>query len=114
FLEQTLFPDSPEKWLKAHVERSDDFVPFDINDVLERLRTRYFGVNATVPVGRSARIAAAKEVAAWDDLPVDEQEIAADVDSTALFAALSTLQFLDPSLPPEAKAEMVVRLLSAT
>jgi len=112
-LEQTLFPNDSSKWGQARVARSDDFVPFDINEVLERLRTRYFGTAATVPVGRSARIEAAKEIAQWDGLPVDEQEIAADVDSAALLAALNTVTMLDANIPHEAKAEMVIRMLSA-
>jgi len=112
-LEQTVFPDDRGKWGTARVERSDDFVPFDINEVLERLRTRYFGQHATVPVGRGARIEAARQIAEWDGLPVDEAEIAADIDNTALSAALNTVTLLEPDIPPEAKAEMVVRMLAS-
>ncbi len=113
FVEQTLFPNNRKKWGTAHVERSDDFVPFDINDVLERIRKRYFGDHTPVPIGRTARIEAAKQIVEWDGLPVDEDEIAADIDNAALFAALQTVTSLAPNLPPEAKAEMVVRILAS-
>ncbi len=112
-LEQTLFPNNRAKWGTAHVERSDDFVPFDINEVLERLHSRYFGKTTNVPIGRTARIEVAKRIVEWDGLPVDEDEIAADIDNAALFAALQTVTALSPDIPPEAKAEMVVRILSS-
>src|SRR5579864_4017722 len=99
-LEQTVFPRTPAKWGKAHVERSDDFVPFDIKEFLKRLRERYFGKNSTVPIGRTARIEAAKQIAEWDGLPVDEGEISADIDNAALFSALNTVTLLNPDLPP--------------
>jgi hypothetical protein len=113
FLEQTLFPNDKSKWGQARVKRSDDFVPFDMNEMLERIRGRYFGANVAVPVGRTARIQAAVQIAKGDGLDVDEQEIAADVDMAALSTALQAVTLLDPSMPPEAKGEMVIRVLAS-
>lgn len=113
FLEQTLFPNDKSKWGQARVKRSDDFVPFDMNEMLERIRGRYFGTNVPVPVGRTARIQAAVQIAKGDGLIVDEQEIAADVDMAALTTALQAVTLLDPSMPPEAKGEMVIRVLAS-
>lgn len=111
-LEQTLFPEDREKWFQAHVSRSEDFVPFDINEVVERLRTRYFGAQGVVPVGRQARINAAMTIADWDGIETDEQEVAADVDMAMLENTFELCQGLE--IPPEAKAEMAVRYLVST
>ena len=112
FLEQTLFPNDKAKWGQARVNRSDDFVPFDLNEMLERIHGRYFGTGP-VPIGRTARIQAAVQIAKGDGLIVDEQEIAADVDMAALSTALQAVTLLDPSMPPEAKGEMVIRVLAS-
>ena len=111
-LEQTFFPRDSAKWGTAEVARSDDFIPVDVNEVVERLRKRYFGDQGIVPVGRTARIAAALTIAQWDGIEVNEKEVAAAVDLAALQDAQSVMKEL--AIPAVAKAEMTVRFLVVT
>lgn len=110
--QQALGPKRKSEWGQASVERSDDFVPVDINEVVERLRKRYFGDQAVVPVGRTARIQAAMEVARWDGLEADEDEVAAAVDMAAVNESLDQMKEL--ALPASAMAELTVKFLVAT
>lgn len=112
FLEQTFYPGDSTRWGTASVERSDDFIPVDINEVVERLRKRYFGDTATVPVGRKARIEAAMEIARWDGITADPKEVEAAVDLAALRDAQALMSEL--AIPASAIAEMTVRFLVVT
>jgi len=111
-LEQTLFPNDTAKWFEAKVERSDDFIPFDINWTIERLKQRYFGNATPVPAGRSALLEAARQIAVWDGLPVDEDELEAAVDVQQLTASLQLTEGLP--IPPEARADAAVRYMIAS
>lgn len=111
-IEQTLWPENPERWFKASVERSDDFLPPDINAVIERLQLRYYGPDRRVPLGRSAQIHVAKQIADWDGLEVNEDEIAAAVDAENILRLTDALVGFE--LPPVAKSRLGVRLLEVT
>lgn len=93
-LEQTAFPGQQGKWGKAEVARSSDFAPFDVNETIERLRDRYVGPQTAVPIGREALIRVVKEIAAWDDIEVNDAEVGKAVD------ALIKLQENGGTLPP--------------
>src|SRR6266550_1741896 len=93
-LEQTAFPGQKAKWGKAMVARSSDFAPFDVNETIERHRVRYVGAAFAVPIGRDALIAVVKEIAAWDDIEVNDEQVGKAVD------ALMKLQENGGTLPP--------------
>jgi len=111
--EQTVFPNDQAKWDLAKVERSTEFGPFDPDEVVARMRDRYFGAKAIVPVGRTARIEAAKQIAAWDGLEAKDEEITADVNVASLHAAVQSVQALLPAMPDEMKAMMVAQFAEA-
>lgn len=110
-LEQTYYPDDRSKWWTTHVERSDDFVPFDVNATVQRLREKYFGAQAQVPIGREGRLQVAKQIAAYDGLEVNEVEMAAALDTQLFESQAEAVALLYENIPPEVKAELAVRLL---
>jgi len=109
-LTQVEFTD-PSKWYGARVARSEDFLPLDIDLLLQNLRVRYFGETSPVPVGRNALIQVAGRIAEMDGLDADPSQLAAAVDAQALTNALGLLATL--TVPAEIKARMTVRNLMA-
>jgi hypothetical protein len=111
-IEQAEFKDRAFKELGGFtVERSEDFMPFDIHSVMERTQKRYFGTEP-IPAGRGAKVAIIKQMLKWEGLPVEENDIKAALDTTeaqeSLLDHLTTL-----SVPAEAQAEVVVRILTS-
>lgn len=80
-LEQTVFPSDRSKWGQASVSRSQEFSRFDQEAVIDALIARYFGAGVTIPIGKSARKALAREIVEYDGLPVNENEISEEVDT---------------------------------
>lgn len=111
FVEQSLWPADQTKWGHGRVERSDDFIPPDINRVIERMRERYWGKDQKVPMGRKAKIAATMQVAQWDGLPMSEEEAAAAVDVDAILQTFNAHDYL--AIPEEAQVQMTLRYLTA-
>lgn len=109
---QTLWPQQRENWGIAKVERSDDFMPPDINAVVERMALRYFGDKAAVPLGRAGQIEVAKRVAEWDGLNTNPDEIAASVDTANILRIVDAAAVFE--IPPEGKARLSVKLLETT
>jgi hypothetical protein len=106
---QVEMPNAKASWFVNSVERSTDFAPIDIQSEIDRIKARYFGETGLVPTGRTGRIAAALKIAGWDGVEADEDEIAAAVDAAAIKDNIETMKTLP--MTPEAKAEIVVRLL---
>lgn len=92
-LEQTVFPRDPGKWGLATVQRSNDFAPFDYESMVERLRIRYFGAASTVPVGKTGRFQAAKEIAEHDGLEVNDDEMMAEIEKLESSATVTKPTF---------------------
>jgi hypothetical protein len=111
-LEQLLNPGAKDQHFIAHVERSDDFVPVDVNMAIERTRSRFFGENAIIPMGRRAQIAAARRIAEWEGIEVTEEEVAAAVDAFNADRLLQ-LQAVLP-IPAEALVQMTMAYLATT
>lgn len=109
-LEQAVSPNDRAKWFKARVERSQNFQPLNVDETIERLRTRYFGQTKAVPVSREARVEVLRQIAAWDGMPFDEKSAGTAVDNYEL---METVELLDKQLPvPDAaKAELAIRWL---
>lgn len=110
-LEQAVFPNDRTKWFQARVERDDNFQPLNIDEEIERLRVRYFGQTAAVPVSRDARIEVLRQIAAWDGLPFDETAAGEAVDGYELQESVDLLDKQDLPVPAAAKAQLVVRWL---
>jgi hypothetical protein len=109
---QTELKATPECWDIAHVERSDDFAPMDIQQSMDALAGKAFGgTDKRIPMGTTARIDAAKQAAAWMGLTVVDEEVALDVMIQDVREALDLSK--DLPMPAEAKAQMVVKLLQS-
>ncbi len=108
-LEQQQFSKDRNAWFQAFVERSEDFIPIDVNQQLESMRGRYFGENA-VPIGPTALAAVAKKIAELDGVQFDEEELRAAIDAKSIERILDLL--LELPVPAEAKAEFTIKLLT--
>ncbi|HMG18730.1 MAG TPA: hypothetical protein VK573_08400, partial [Gemmatimonadales bacterium] len=95
---------------KARVERDDNFQPLNVDEEIERLRTRYLGQTKRVPVGRKGMLEVLRQIAAWDGIPFDETSAGAAIDQ---FELMESSDLLDKSLPvPDAaKAALAIRWL---
>lgn len=110
-LAQVEFPEDRNRWFKARVERSDDFLPPDIDIVLETKRKRYFGETTPVPLGRQGRIQVVKQIAEYDGLKLSDEEISAAVDAQAFKDTMGLFDVLP--FPAEVKVALVTRTLQA-
>lgn len=111
-LEQIYFPGKPKLWFTARVERSDDFVPLDVDMAIKAMRERYFGLTATVPVGRTAMISAAREIARWDGLVVSDDELAAGIDTRLLAESLTSFKDAGmQNIPTAIAVQAIVQLM---
>jgi hypothetical protein len=111
-IEQINYPERRELWFTSRVERSDTFLPIDVDSAIETLRKRYFGETAVVPAGKAARISAAKQIAAWDGVVVDEKELEAMVMLGLILEHLGAAENL-LTLPPEGVGELLVGILDS-
>lgn len=109
-IEQTLKPKCDPV---AHVERSDEFLPTDIESTITNLGVRYNGsqTNPPLPVGRTAKIAALKQILTYDGIEYDQSELEAAVDSETLLALVTA----NPSvqLPAEVRIALLAKLCAA-
>lgn len=111
-IEQAEFPNKPAQHFKAHVERSQQFAPPDMEVVMDKLVARVFGAGKQVPLGRSAMVQAAKDVAEWSGLPVHTEEIDAAVTHRLLTDAINGGMGLP--FPDEVRVRAVAKLVAAS
>jgi hypothetical protein len=107
---QAEFSMDRKRWEAPHVERSKDFAPADVNAVIDRVQARIFG-GKQIPVGRTAMIKAAAQVAEWEGIDVDEPEISAAVD--VLLTQQNQSLFRDFPLGTDMKVELTLRLIES-
>lgn len=112
-LEQAEFPNDRGKWFIARVERSDDFVPVDINAVQAESAKLAFGEGKAVPMGATARIALAKEIAENRGAKIDPDELDAHVRISTMIEILESAPTSGLVIPAETKADMVVMAVQA-
>jgi hypothetical protein len=107
---QAEFSEDPKRWEAPSIERSKDFAPADVNAVIDRVQARIFG-GKQIPVGRTAMIKAAAQVAEWEGIDVDEPEISAAVD--VLLTQQNQSLFRDFPLGTDMKVELTLRLIES-
>lgn len=114
---QTLFraaqielPTQRNAWFINRVERSDSFAPVDVQAVIEATRTRYFGKDAVVPLGFSGLMNLAKQIARYDGIEVDENEIRSAL-MTGEYHRLVSL-FRELPVPASVRVRMTMELLT--
>lgn len=110
-IEQQQFPDDPSQHFVARVERADDFSPLNIHEVVKRLKERYFGTTDPMPVGKTGLMDAAKQVAEFDGVEFDEDELEDAIESHETTRKLDTVLQLD--VPAVARAHLVVNLIES-
>lgn len=111
-MEQIEWPDSPDKWGVAHVERSDNFALEDIDTLQKNLQDRYWGTKGnSIPVGRTALQQLAKQTAELDGLEADDEEIEFSVDAKLISDSLSIAN--DLPLGAEARVALTIRYVKS-
>lgn len=110
-IEQLLDPTNPAKHFIAHVERSEDFAPLDAATLAVQLRDRYFGKDAVLPVGATAKLQIAKAIAELDGITIDEKEMAAAVDARELVGWMGEMPNVE--MPAELRVKILERVLVA-
>lgn len=108
---QVEYPADERRWFTNSVQRSEDFLPVNIANEIEKIKERYFGADKTIPLGKTGRMQAAKRIADWDGLEYSEEELSAALTADAM-AKLTDL-FSQLTVPPKAKAEMLINMLAA-
>jgi hypothetical protein len=103
-------PQDKSRWFTNHVERSEDFVPIDIQATIDKLKERYFPAQSAVPLGATGTVNAIKQMAQFDNLDVDEDQVTAAVMGAQL-GELANL-FKDLPVPGEVRARMTLKLLA--
>lgn len=110
-------PADKRHWFVARIERSDTFAPLNPDAAAAAASARAFGTKDTpgAPLGRTARIAVAKEIAGYAGVEPVEEEIAAELDLRALkdVADLALSLGVDKVIPAAARVEIAMRLLRA-
>lgn len=103
---QYLLPGKTEQWFNNRVNRSSEFGPIDIPSLVTALSKRYFGEANPVPLGITGLVNVAKQLADYDGVEVNEDEL-----RTALqLEQLQRLADVFSSLPtpPAVKAKMAL------
>lgn len=113
-LEQAEFPNDRARWFIARVERTDDFMPADPDAVQEKSAKAAFGDGKPVPMGVTAKIALAKEIAAQRGAAVNEDELSAHVRVQTLIEILESAPTTGLKLPAEVRAELVMLAIAAS
>lgn len=113
-LEQIEFPKDRTRWFIARVERSDDFVPADVDAVQEKSAKAAFGEGKPVPMGVSALISLATEIAAARGAKVNIDELSAHVRVQTLTSLIEAAPTAGLTLPAEVKAELIMLAVQAS
>lgn len=107
-VERATFPKDPARWNLARVERSSDFAPLNVEEVIARQQARYFGQNKSVPMSREGQAAIAQQVATFDGVETDDDDVLAAVDMQALINAAPLLPLV--TLPAKVRAVLGAKL----
>jgi hypothetical protein len=106
FLEQTVAPANRANWGVAHVIRSDDFAAPNPDEAADKLVASAFGTADGVPMGATARVAAARRYADAHGLAFDESEATAAVRAAMVSSALAANPVL--TMPATVRADYAV------
>lgn len=112
-LEQAEFPGDKARWFIARVERTRDFVPVDVDAVQEKSAKAAFGEGKPVPMGVSARISLAREIAESRGAAVDQDELSAHVRVQMMIELIESAPTAGLEIPADVKAELVMLSIMA-
>lgn len=111
-LAQTERPSTDAAAVQARVTRSEDFATVDPEAIIDKLRERAFGTEVAVPIGNTARIAAAKQIAEHMSLEANDNEIEQAVRLHGALEQLKAYQGL-PVVAP-VRVQLLKLLLTST
>lgn len=106
---QIEFPQDSSRWFTNRVERSDTFVPTDIQSVMESLKKRYLNVDQPMPLGAKGLLSMAKQSAEYDGIDFDENEMKAAI----MVSEMTRLKdlFKDLPVPAAVRVDATLNLL---
>lgn len=109
FIEQQQYPKDRNKWGVANVERSDEFLPIDVDQAIDRMRVRYFGNEQIVPIGMEGQLQVLREIAEWDGVKFNEDQARVAIAVQNMMRLMAVSGALP--VPAEAKAKFTIDLL---
>lgn len=107
---QIEFPNDTKRWFVNRVERSDTFIPTDVQTTIDALKTRYIAPNQPMPLGKTGLTNLLKQVAGYDGIQVDEDELRSAI-LTGEYQRLALL-FKDLPVPASVRVRMTLELLT--
>lgn len=110
---QLIHPAKPRWWSVPHVQRSNKFTPRDADLIVQKVIDRVFGKDGVVPLGANARLAAAKQVAEYSGLEVDEAQMKAESELRGVLDILEKASASNIPMPGAIRAKLAVKLWGA-
>lgn len=104
-------PNDERRWFVNHVERSDSFIPSDIQQIIQGLKDRYFAPQTPLPIGPTGLINVLRDITEFDGVQIDENEIKAAV-MTGELSRLVDL-FKELPVPAEVRVKLTLDLIVA-
>ena len=110
-VEQVAFAGATGKHFKAHVERSENFTPQDMQVIIEQMRSRYFGADSVIPLGIKGKAEMAKQIASWEGIVVDDGEINEQMNLEQMQRVVEALAVIP--IPAEGRAKLATDTMKA-
>jgi hypothetical protein len=106
---QVEFHTDKTRWFVNKVERSETFVPTDVNMIITQLKDRYFDKMQPLPLGKTGLLNIAKQIAEYDGIKIDETEL----EGALMVHEMQRLVdlFKDLPIPAEVRVNMTLDLL---
>jgi hypothetical protein len=108
---QIEYPQDERRWYVNRVERSETFVPTDIEATIKALKEKYVPADQPIPLGLKGMLSMAKQAAEYDGIEFDENEMKAAI----MVGEVKKIADLFDKLPftPEMKVELLLSLCVA-
>lgn len=108
---QIEYPTDSRRWFSNHIERSDTFVPTDIQAVMKSLKERYLPTDQPMPLGLKGMFSMAKQSAQYDGIEFDENEMKAAIVVNETRKVVDLFDKLP--IPDDVKVDVTLNLIIA-
>lgn len=103
-----------KKWFVPHVERSSEFIPKDPEEQMARAGERAFGKGTPIPIGTTGRLAVAKQIAAFQGIEANEDELKNEIEIRALLELLERAQSTGTPVPADLRIQAMLRIAAVS
>lgn len=110
---QLIHPAKPKWWSIPHVQRSNKFTPRDADAIVQNTINRVFGKDMVVPLGADARLAAAKQIAEYTGLEIDEAQVKAETELRGILDTIEKATMAQLPMPSAVRVQLALKLWGA-